>query len=443
LRECERLFQRVSAVALPAAEVRLRELVQRAEQALAMGQREEASRLLAQCRAIQPDHALVRNLAAQLQLQAGAVAEALTELEFAVQKEPSNPAIWLNLASCHRALGRRDEELAALQQVLRLDPRHLLGLLQKASWQELQGRPRDAAATYADALATIPPGVRLPRTLQPALQHAMEVVQANARELEAFLEARLRNLRATHGTADQTRFDHCIQALVGRRRIFVPQPTFLNFPKLPAYEYYPRADFPWLDAIEAATADIRFEFERVFTEDSNRLVPYVQYPDGVPLDQWAELNHSRRWSVFYLWHEGRPVAENIARCPRTVEVLSQVPRVDIRGHGPAVFFSILDAKSRIPAHTGVTNTRLIVHLPLVVPGGCGFRVGSETREWQPGQAWVFDDSIEHEAWNDSDVPRAILIFDIWNPYLTPAECDLVRATVEGFGDYYRPATAPG
>ena len=107
------------------------------------------------------------------------------------------------------------------------------------------------------------------------------------------------------------------------------------------------------------------------------------------------------------------------------------------GYAPSAFFSILDAKSHIPAHCGVTNTRLIVHLPLVIPAGCRFRVGSETREWKPGKAWVFDDTIEHEAWNDSDVPRAILIFDIWNNFMTAAERDLVRKTVKGISDYYR------
>jgi aspartyl/asparaginyl beta-hydroxylase (cupin superfamily) len=109
--------------------------------------------------------------------------------------------------------------------------------------------------------------------------------------------------------------------------------------------------------------------------------------------------------------------------------------VDIAGVGPSCMFSILSPQTRIPPHTGVTNTRLVVHLPLVIPPGCGFRVGSETREWKEGEAWVFDDTIEHEAWNQSEVPRAILIFDTWYPYLTPAERDLVRVTVAAVQEY--------
>jgi aspartate beta-hydroxylase len=83
-------------------------------------------------------------------------------------------------------------------------------------------------------------------------------------------------------------------------------------------------------------------------------------------------------------------------------------------------------KTRIPAHSGVSNMRTIIHLPLIVPEGCGFRVGGETRTWQEGEAFAFDDTIEHEAWNDSDQLRAVLIFDVWNPYISVAERDLIR-----------------
>jgi len=154
------------------------------------------------------------------------------------------------------------------------------------------------------------------------------------------------------------------------------------------------------------------------------------------MEQWRELNNSRRWGVYALWREGRPYAEHIARCPHTVEALEDWPRWDIPGNGPTALFSILDAKTRIPPHTGPVNTRLVVHLPLIVPPGCGFRVGGQERQWQPGKAFVFDDSINHEAWNDSDLPRAILILDTWSPYLSDAERALTRALTERIGEWY-------
>ena len=82
---------------------------------------------------------------------------------------------------------------------------------------------------------------------------------------------------------------------------------------------------------------------------------------------------------------------------------------------------MLQPHTRIPAHTGIANFRLVVHLPLIVPPDCGFRVGAETRQWRIGEAWVFDDTIEHEAWNDSDQTRIIFICDVWSPRLSQEE----------------------
>ena len=115
---------------------------------------------------------------------------------------------------------------------------------------------------------------------------------------------------------------------------------------------------------------------------------YIQHPEGVPLDQWAELNKSRRWSAFFLWRDGIRIDDHADRCPRTSALLAKAPLADVPGYAPTAFFSILDRKSHIPPHTGVTNARLIVHLPLVVPTQCRFRVGSETREWQAGKPGV-------------------------------------------------------
>jgi aspartyl/asparaginyl beta-hydroxylase (cupin superfamily) len=149
------------------------------------------------------------------------------------------------------------------------------------------------------------------------------------------------------------------------------------------------------------------------------------------------LNRSRKWSAYFLWNQSVPNAGHIARCPTTARTLEDVvPRCRVGGRAPTAFFSILDPKTRIPAHTGITNTRLTVHLPLIVPPDCGFRVGATTREWVADQAWVFDDTIEHEAWNLSDTPRAVLIFDIWNPLLTPAERDMIQVATEVYGQYY-------
>jgi aspartate beta-hydroxylase len=334
-----------------------------------------------------------------------------------------------------RQLKRIDEEAGALERALALEPRNLVALLNKASLIERRGDPRAAAVVYANALKTLQPGTQLPEALRPALLAASNAVTANTNALHAHLEQRLAAEREAQG-GNHPRFDQAIGVLLGKQRVYLPQPTQMHFPKLPALEFFPREHFPWLAALEAASSDMRAEFERVFSEDQNQLEPYIAYPDDVPLDQWKELNRSRRWSAFFLWRDGQPLEANLARCPRTAEVLASVPLHNVPRHAPTAFFSILDAHTHIPAHTGVTNTRVTVHVPLVLPGDCRFRVGSETRAWRYGEAWVFDDSIEHEAWNDSDLPRAILIFDAWNPFLSEAERALIRTTMPAIADYY-------
>lgn len=81
------------------------------------------------------------------------------------------------------------------------------------------------------------------------------------------------------------------------------------------------------------------------------------------------------------------------------------------------------------------NTRLIVHIPLIVPPGCRLRVGNEVREVQAGVPLIFDDSIEHEAWNDSGEPRAILLFEIWRPELTAVERAALTAMFGAVSSY--------
>jgi len=383
------------------------------------------------------DDRRIRELAesARRMLLAGNCAGAREVLEQALRTDPSHPSLWLNLAAALRGLQRADDEMAALDKLLALEPRNLRGLLQKASLQELQNDPRAAATTYRTALQMIPPGVEVAPALRQVLQHARETVEANNLALEVFIEERLTELRARYADVSLGRFDRCLATLLQRRQIYRQQPTFMYFPYLPTIEFYERGDFPWLDSIEAATDDIRAELINVLTDGPTTLDPYVNLPDSAA-PEWREVNHSRRWGVYYLWREGVPFAEHIARCPRTVAALEAWPRWEVPGCGPTAVFSILDAKTRIPPHTGVTNTRLIVHLPLIVPPGCVFRVGAERREWQPGNAFVFDDTIEHEAWNDSDVPRAVLILDIWSPFVSEAERALVSAATAGVGDYY-------
>jgi len=420
----------------PATDQRIRSLVVSARQAAELGRAHEADRLLRQAESEAPQHPLILNEAAVRMLRSGNATGARALLERTARSHPKHAETWFNLALTQRALNRSDDALIALEQVLKAEPNNLSALLQKGEIETSQGRTRTAAMTYRTLLQMLPPGFQPPPWMEAPLQQAQQVVDANAKALESFVAEGLEALRTRHKDQSLRRFDKCVDTMLQKRRIWRQQPTFMYYPELPAIEFYERADFPWLDGIEAAADDIRGEFLDVMSEGSTVLDPYVADPQGLAMDQWRELNHSRRWGVYSLWREGKAFPEHIARCPKTVAALDARPRWDVPGSGPTAMFSLLDAKSRIPAHTGPVNTRLVVHLALVVPPGCGFRVGGETREWHAGKAFVFDDSINHEAWNDSDLPRAVLIFDIWTPFLSEAERDLVRALTMCIGEFY-------
>ena len=424
-----------NANATPADNATVLGMIQASRAAGAAGRRGEAEQLLTRVAQLAPAHPAVLNELGLTMMQRGEPARARELFERATRADPGHPSLWSNLAASLHALNA-PEELEAIEKALALEPRHLASLLQKATYIEQRGDPRSAARVYRNALATIRPGETPPETAGEVVRHAREVVARDDAALGAAIEEKLAGLRAAHGGGSYRRVDRCVELMTGKRNRFSSQPTFMYFPEIPDVEFFERSDFPWLDAVEAATDDIRAELLSVLISDREGLEPYVAYPEGIPLDQWKELNKSRRWSAYFLCNQGVPQPSRMARCPRTVEVLRKVPQVEVERRAPTAYFSILEPGTRIPPHTGVTNTRAIVHLPLVVPEQCGFRVGSETREWVPGKAWVFDDTIEHEAWNLSDSPRAILIFDVWNPFLSAAERDMVKAASEVVVSYY-------
>lgn len=414
---------------------RIRALIQSAKHHAERGMMQEAGRLMRQAETEAPRHPLVTNEAALRMLNAGNAAGALALFEQVVAHEPNDPVLWFNYAAALRRLDRLDESLEAIERLLVLDPNNLSALIEKGELLEQLCKPRQAAMSFHNALRTVPPGFKPPPWMEAKLAHAREAVDANNRALETYIGEGLGHIRARHADEPLGRFDQCIDIMLQKRRIYRQQPTFMYFPELPAIEFYDRSLFPWLDRIEAAADDIRGELLAAMSDDEGGLEPYVRL-DSNPMEEWRELNKSRRWSMYALWREGKAYPEHIARCPKTVAALDDCPRWYIPGNGPTAIFSILDAKTHIPPHTGPVNTRLVCHLPLIVPPGCLFRVGGQEREWQPGKAFVFDDSINHEAWNNSDVPRAVLIFDIWSPHLSTAERELARALTVRIGEFY-------
>ena len=200
-------------------------------------------------------------------------------------------------------------------------------------------------------------------------------------------------------------------------------------PRLPATPFFDRAQFPFVDTLEAGASSIQRELSLLDSE-SDSFEPYIAFRPDEPVGQWQPLNHSMRWSALHLWRKGNPVNGNLLRCPATSELLPGISLCDLSGFSPNAYFSLLAPRTHIPPHTGDTNARVIAQLPLIVPDRCGLRVGFETRDWRKGEMLFFDDTIEHEAFNDSDEPLALLVLDLWNPLLSEFDKNIVNALAQ-------------
>ena len=349
----------------------------------------------------------------------------------------ADASTYLRLAqSCARA---RDHNaaLAALERLLELEPRNLVALIMKADQLAALGDERTASSYYRAAVNLAPDPREMPAAMRDELARASALCERYALQFERHLRERL----ASGGQlAAGTRFGDSLDILSGRKRVFFQEPRQYFFPGLPHLQFYPRDAFPWLDRLEAASAEIRTELLQLLAEDA-AFKPYIDRNDRRPHIDYTGLLENPAWSAFYLWKHGELVTENAARCPRTVRALEGVPFAQVKNRSPSVMFSLLKPGAHIPPHTGETNTRLVCHLPLVVPENCHLRVGNETRQVVQDKAWVFDDTIEHEAWNRSAHTRVILLFEVWRPELSAAERAQVSAMFEAIDAYSGPSAS--
>jgi aspartyl/asparaginyl beta-hydroxylase (cupin superfamily) len=344
--------------------------------------------------------------------------------ERAVALDPGRLDLWIGLAACRRALSDPEAALEALERALTVDPRCFPALLMRGSLFESLKREKQAAVIYGHALDVLPKDAPLSEQTLRALAHAREVRDRYTAELAGSLRREI-GIADAPRSPESKRISVFIDAMSGRRKIYHQEPVGFHYPGLPAIEFFEREEFPWIADLEASTGAILGDLLALGAADTPELEPYINYPDSLPLDQWGELNRSLNWSAYHLYREGRPIAAHCDACPATTAALAQIPQPKVQRRSPTAMFSILQPGTRIPPHTGIANTRAVAHLPLIVPDNCGFRVGGDSRRVEKGVAWVFDDTIEHEAWNLSTEPRIILIFDVWNPRLPEGERELV------------------
>jgi aspartate beta-hydroxylase len=347
----------------------------------------------------------------------------------------NDPRIALLLGEAYRATGDDMGLEHAADRLTAIDPVAIRPLLWKGEiWTRRQDERR-AAQFYSTALARAETGHVTP-ALAAELARAASAVTALHNRLSVFLETYLcdhdmppekRSERITRSIAMMTGGADAGQT--------AQRPTIHFLPHLPDDGWYDAAAFAWTADMARETAAIRNELLALLSLDGV-FRPYIEGDTHGPARNYQGLLNNPAWGAFYLWRDGVSVPENMARCPATAAALSKVPQPCISGRSPTAMFSLLKPRTRIPAHHGMLNARLIAHLPLIIPTGCAMRVGNETRPWREGEITLFDDSVEHEAWNDSDETRVVLLFDVARPELSAEErraVSLCFAAVDAFG----------
>lgn len=354
-------------------------------------------------------------------LRAGDAAAAVTAFTRATTADPAAGPLWRNLAHAQRLAGNDPGERQALDRALSIDRLDFTAQLRMAQLLQRIGEETGAMMAWS--------GVQ---QLAAQLPQLAPQVAAELAEGEAYCAALRERMAGAADAAittalegdetDARRIRAFVDVALGRRKVYQNQCAGLYYPFLPPDEYFDRRHFPWLDELEAGTATVQAELAALLADPpGDEIRPYVRLEQGTPENDWSALDGSLDWSACFLWEYGKPHQTVLERCPGTAALLDRLPLARIPGRAPNAFFSMLKPHSHIPPHTGVTNTRAIIHLALEVPPGCGFRVGGETREWVEGKAFAFDDTIDHEAWNNSDRRRAVLIIDAWNPHLSESE----------------------
>ncbi|MDE2307063.1 MAG: aspartyl/asparaginyl beta-hydroxylase domain-containing protein [Xanthomonadaceae bacterium] len=398
----------------------------------------------------QPQDVEALRFVASRQAARGEHAAAIGRLRVAVEVTRDDPAAWVQLANAQVAVEDFSGAVANFRRGLALAPRIFVARLQLGMALEQMGQPQEALKAYAMAIetarslgrwqddATTAPGLR------EAVKYAVNYVNRGRRQL---FRGVLDPLRERYGSSELVRVEHCLAIYFSDQPANIPdprqKPKFLYFPGIASQPYYPRRHFPWLEKLEAATATVCEELLGVLAQGQQLEAFLGQIPAQASKEMLrSSSDQDPAWDAYFFHRHGRRHDGHCASCPQTAALLDALPLVRIRDHAPESLFSILTPGTHILPHTGVTNTRLVTHLPLIIPPDCAIRVGGEEHAWRKGQCVTFDDTYEHEAWNRSDQVRVVLILDSWHPDLSEAERAAVTDLVEAIGDFNRSCEIP-
>lgn len=193
--------------------------------------------------------------------------------------------------------------------------------------------------------------------------------------------------------------------------------------------FYPPEEIAYRALVESHFESIQQELLDLLDIKDRQTIPSISNWTGAYSD-YVNSQHSISWKTYELLFFGIKHQENIKKCPKTYEVIRQIPEII------TAQFSFLSPQTHIQPHKGYSKMILRNHLPLLVPEGnqCGIRIEDETHYWNEGKLVSFDDNFEHEAWNHSDQIRIVLMFDVAKPDGQYSAQEICRYKLENLQD---------
>lgn len=373
-------------------------------------------------------------------------AQAAESLRRLIAADDRNDDAWLRLGICEARLDNPRGAIEAFDKGLQLRPEAFQARLQYAECLLALG-DRDAALvqTFRAVTTAQSKGRWLSdQTTAPELRERVKSAMAliDQGRLDLFLSS-IDPLLKTYGRNELVRVTAALEMYLGLAKGGSPdprqRPTFLYVPGLKPTPYFARDSFPWYSVLESAAAHILAELQAVI-EAREGLQPFLTFDNGARKSDYLDgRSGDAAWDAYFFYRHGEAFGEHLAACPATANALEHVPLTRIEEHAPEVLFSFLSPGTLIKPHHGVTNSRVVTHLPLIVPEKCALEVGGVEHRWEVGRCITFDDSYSHQAWNHSDRLRVVMILDSWHPDLREPETLALKQLVETIGAFNKKA----
>lgn len=367
---------------------------------------------------------------------------AIDLLQQATSFEPDNAAYRYRLGFAQQHAGLLEEAADNFDKTAGLDPRNVLAMLKAGMLYTQLGEQGKGAELIQRAVLTEPAlddAVRNPKMTPAAKAEIGQALKTLRQQYQTMNQQILDTLSSKYPAGERRRLERAFRMLHGMEEpVFnhpMQRPEFFLMPDMKAVPWFEREEFDWVPRVESAWKDVQNELDELLADDAP-FDPYIVEPEegkGYRQTQagtdFSSLVGSSSWTAFHLSRAG-VIDDNYRRCPATTALMESLPLPEAEDYMPEIFFSRLKPGAHIIPHFGQMNFRLTVHLGLIVPEGCGIRVGDQTRHWEPGKVLAFDDSFEHEAWNRGDKERIVLILEAWHP-------DIREAEIEGLQLFFR------